>query len=191
MMTTTFEELLKIRRSVRDYTDQPVPLELIETLIAETTCAPNASNEQLWRFSVVRDKDYMRRISDESKKNILSTIQVDPSSPIARYEAALRNASFNVFYNAPCLVIISGPTERTNSQVDCALAAGYLMLAAAARGLGTCWINLGSYIEDAAMRADLGLDSQTRIVAPIILGYPKQVPAMPKRNPPRILAVVG
>ncbi len=75
--------------------------------------------------------------------------------------------------------------------VDCALAAAYLMLAAAARGLGTCWINLGSYIEDAAMRPELGLDNQTQIVAPIILGYPKQVPAMPKRNPPRILAVIG
>jgi nitroreductase len=190
-MTMTFDELLKIRRSVRDYNDQPVPLALIETLIAETTCAPNASNEQLWRFSVVRDKEYMRRISDESKKNILSTIQVDPNSPIARYEAALRNPSFNVFYNAPCLVIISGPKERPMTPVDCSLAAAYFMLAAAARGLGTCWINLGSYIEDEVMRADLGLDRQTQIVAPIIVGYPKQVPDMPKRNPPRVLAVVG
>jgi nitroreductase len=188
---TTFEDLLRIRRSVRDYTDQRVPLELIETLIAETTCAPNASNEQPWRFSVVTDKAYMRRISDESKKNILATIQVDPESPIARYEAALRNPSFNVFYNAPCLVIISGPKERSNTQVDCALAAGYLMMAAAARGLGTCWINLGSHIEDAVMRVELGLDNGTRIVAPIIIGYPKQIPPMPKRNPPRILSVIG
>ncbi len=187
---TTFDALLKIRRSVRDYTDQAVPLELIKTLIDETICAPNASNEQLWRFSIVRDKEYMRRISDESKKNILATIQVDPNSPIARYEAVLRNPSFNVFYNAPCLVIISGPAERLNTQVDCALAAGYFMLAAAARGLGTCWINLGAYIEDAAMRAELGLDSQTRVVAPLILGYPKQIPSMPKRNPPRISAVI-
>jgi nitroreductase len=189
-MMPTFDELLKIRRSVRDYEDRPVPLDLIKSLITESTCAPNASNEQLWRFVIVRDKEYMRRISDESKKNILATIEVDPQSPIARYDAVLRNASFNVFYNAPCLVIITGPKDRPNMQVDCALAAGYFMLAAAARGLGTCWINLGSYIEDAGMRADLGLDAATKVVAPIILGYPKHIPEMPKRNPPRILAVI-
>ena len=76
-MMPTFDELLKIRRSVRDYADRPVPMDLIKTLITESTCAPNASNEQLWRFVIVSDKEYMRRISDESKKNILATIQVD------------------------------------------------------------------------------------------------------------------
>lgn len=186
----TFDELLKIRRSVRDFEDRSVPLDLVKTLITESTWAPNASNEQIWRFVIVSNKEYMRRISDESKKNILATIEVDPQSPIARYDAVLRNASFNVFYNAPCLVIVSGPKDRPNMQVDCALAAGYFMLAAAARGLGTCWINLGSYIEDAGMCAELGLDAGTKVVAPIILGYPKQIPEMPKRNPPRILAVI-
>lgn len=189
-MTSTFEELLTTRRSIRDFKDQPVPLDLINTLIKESTYAPNASNEQPWRFVVVRDKGYMKRISDESKKNLLASIEADPNAAIARYESALRNENFNVFYNAPCLVIIAGPEDKGNIQADCALAASYFMMAAASRGLGTCWINLGAYIQDPDMRSELGLSQGVKVVAPVILGYPKQIPAAPKRNPPAIVAVV-
>ncbi|MDA8141137.1 MAG: nitroreductase family protein, partial [Desulfobacteraceae bacterium] len=139
---------------------------------------------------IVRDKAYMKRISDESKKNILEKIKSDPQSPIARYETMLRMESFNVFYNAPCLVIIAGPKEKNNIRADCALAASYFMLGAAARGLGTCWINLGSYILNTEMRAKLGLSDDIEVVAPIILGYPKSIPSPPKRKPPQIVAVI-
>lgn len=189
-MQPTFEELLKIRRSIRDFKDQPVPLDLIKTLIQESTMAPNSSNDQPWQFVIVRDRAYIKRLSDESKKNILDRIKSEPQSPIARYEAALRNESFNVFYNAPCLVIFAGPKTKMNIQADCALAAGYFMMAAVSRGLGTCWINLGADIRDSAMRAELGLSDEIRIVAPIILGYPKQIPPAPPRKPPRIVAVI-
>jgi nitroreductase len=185
-----FEELLKIRRSIRDFTDQPVALELIQTLITESTYAPNGSNDQPWTFAIVRDKAYMKRISDESKKNILARIKADPQSPIARYETMLRHEKFNVFYNAPCLVIISGPKTKHNILADCALAASYFMLAAADRGLGTCWINLGSYIEEPTMRAELGLSDDLLVAAPIIVGYPKQIPSAPKRKPANITAVI-
>jgi len=103
----------------------------------------------------------------------------------------LRDPTFNVFYNAPSLVIIAGPEARALMAVDCALAAGYFMMAAAARGLGTCWINLGAYIEDAGMRAELGLKEGTKVFAPIIVGYPKHIPSAPARKPPQILAVIG
>ena len=48
-----------------------------------------------------------------------------------------RNQAYNVYYNAPCLVIIGGPAEARNLVPDCSLAACYFMLAAAARKLGT------------------------------------------------------
>jgi nitroreductase len=64
------------------------------------------------------------------------------------YRPVLENADFNVFYNAPCLVYIAGPRDIRSIQVDCALAAAYFMLSAADRGLGTCWVDLGSVIRD-------------------------------------------
>ena len=188
---TTFEALLKSRRSIRDFTEQQVELTLIQEIIAESTLAPNASNEQPWRFVIVQDKNYIRRISDESKKNILASIANSPQNSYSRYEKVLRDASFNVFYNAPSLVIIAGPATKRSLHVDCALAASYFMLAAATRGLGSCWVNLGAYIQDRSMRSELGLSEEMEVVAPIIVGYPKQIPPVPQRQPPQIVAIIN
>ena len=187
----TYGQLLRQRRSIRDFTDQAVSLDVIDTLIEESTLAPNASNEQPWKYIVVRNRAVMARISDESKKNILARVEKNPADPSAKYLQVLRNADYNVFYNAPCLVIIAGPEGRRNLHVDCALAAGYLMMSAAARGLGTCWINMGADIQDPGMRAELGLDDALEVVAPIIVGYPKRIPSAPKRKPPEIIAHIG
>jgi nitroreductase len=64
------------------------------------------------------------------------------------------------------------------------------MFGAAARGLGTCWVALGANIRDAGLRAELGISDNLRIVAPIILGYPKAIPAPLERNAPQILRVI-
>jgi nitroreductase len=74
----TCEELLKQRRSVRKYQDTLVSNEIVKEMIRESTFAPNAGNEQPWKFIVVNDRQWLKRISDESKKNILARIAADP-----------------------------------------------------------------------------------------------------------------
>ena len=132
-----FSRLLSDRRSIRNYKDEEVDVELVREIIKESIMAPNSGNRQPWRFSIINDRDLMRRISDESKRNILAAIAEDPDSSRKRYEGALENPDFNVFYNAPCLVLIFGDKAHRSIYVDCALAASYFMLAAADRGLGT------------------------------------------------------
>ncbi len=102
----------------------------------------------------------------------------------------LENESFNVFYDAPCLVMILGASSLRNLHVDCALAACYLMLAAASRGLGTCWVNLGKAIHDPDMIRELGIPDDHSIVAPITVGYPEQIPPAPKRRQPEIINII-
>ena len=74
--------------------------------------------------------------------------------------------------------------------MDCALFAAYFMLAAADRGLGTCWVNLGSHIRDPEMKKEIGLPDGQVIVAPIIVGWPAAIPQAPERKPPHILKVI-
>lgn len=186
-----FQELLKNRRSVRHYRDKAVPEDTIRQIIRESTLAPNAGNEQPWKFVIVNNMEMMKRISDESKQNILARIAANPADPAKQYRAVLEKASYNVFYNAPCLVIILGQAGLKNLFVDCALAGSYFMMAAAARGLGTCWINLGMEIKDPAMRGELGITDDLQIVAPIILGYPTKIPPVPGRREPDILRVIS
>ena len=185
-----FSELIHSRRSIRKYQDKDVPLEIIHEMIKVSTFAPNAGNEQPWRFIIVNNRNMLKKMSDESKKNILARIHDDPNDYAIKYKGMLENENLNVFYNAPCLVIILGPSNLKNLLVDCALAASYFMMAATSKGLGTCWINLGTEIKDPDMINELGIPDNYQIVDPIILGYPETIPAAPKRRDPEILKII-
>lgn len=186
-----FHELLKKRRSIRDFQDKDVPAGIIREIITESCLAPSSGNGQPWEFIVINQKDLIKRISDESKRTLLADIARNPASPAKRYENALKNEDFNVFYNAPCLVIITGPQEYGRLDVDCALCACYFMFSAASRGLGTCWIGLGSHVRNPELLSEIGIPPDYRIVAPIIVGYPKSVPEPWGRKAPRILKEIS
>jgi nitroreductase len=188
---TDFSELLSKRRSIRDYEDMAVSLDLVKEIIRDSCFAPSSGDGQPWRFIIVNNKEWIKKLSDESKRNILSYIELKPDAPLKKYESTLRNKHFNVFYNAPCLVYIGGSEKVRSLQVDCALAASYFMFSAAARGLGTCWVGLGTNIQDAKVREHIGMPKDYRIVAPIVVGYPRNIPGRPDNREAKILKVVS
>ena len=59
---TSFLELCSLRRTVRDFSDRPVPRKLIETLIRTAGTAPSGANKQPWKFVVVTDPDIKKQI---------------------------------------------------------------------------------------------------------------------------------
>jgi nitroreductase len=185
-----FRELLKKRRAVREFEDRQVEVSLIREIVQDSILAPNASNAQPWAFILINNKDIMKRISDESKKNILNELEANPQSTLTNYKPILENPEFNVFYNAPSVIYITGLKDKRTAIVDCTLAASYFMLSAADRGLGTCWIDLGSAIKDPVLKKDIGLSEDYKIVATLALGYPAGIPGMPPRNEPNILKIV-
>ena len=185
-----FKELLKNRRSIREFQDKEVPLSLIKEILQDTILAPTSSNLQPCRFVIIQDRAYMKKLSDESKRTLLSEMAKDPSSVISNYEAALRNKDFNVFYNAPALVLVIGPDDLYSIDIDAALTVSYLMFSATSRGLGTCWIGLGAHIQDRHTLLEMGIAKGYRIIAPVIIGYPKSIPPASERHAPEILKVV-
>jgi nitroreductase len=186
-----FFELLQKRRSVRDFEDRAVPLELLEEIIHDSIKAPNAGNMQLWRFLIINNRDWLNKLSDLNKKTILDDIAKNHNSPFKSYESIMKREDYNVFYNAPCLVYIAGTAKAPTLSVDCALLAAYFMFSATTRGLGTCWIAQGAEIKDPNVLREIGLPENYRIVAPIIVGYPKAIPPMPERKEPKILKVIS
>ncbi len=185
-----FSELLQKRRAIRDFEDKEVPMKVVEEILKESTLAPSASNNQPCRFVVVQCRKAMRNLSDESKTNLLRDHKDGKISLKTEYVSMLQDEKFNVFYNAPCLIYIAGAKSVGSLDVDAALAASYIMFSAASRGMGTCWVALGANIRDPQLRAELGLGDNYRIVAPIILGYPKAIPAPSERHAPEILRVI-
>jgi len=186
-----FDELLIKRRSIRDFEDRPVPVELVKTLIDDSTKAPNSGNNQAWKFIIVNNREIIKHMSDSGKAAIIEDIESNPDSPMKRYEKPLRNESFNVFYNAPCLVCIVGKADNLNIAMDCALAGSYLMFSATTKGLATCWIGLGAEIRDSTLLDTLGMPAGYRIYAPIAVGYPKAIPFMPERKEADIIRIIS
>ncbi len=187
----TFAELLKNRRAIRDFQEKEVPLDIIKEILKESCMTPSASNGQPCRFSIVNCKNTIKALSDESKENLLDDFAKNKTALNPGYVDMLKNKNFNVFYNAPCLIYVIGSTAVDSLELDCALTVSYIMFSAAARGLGTCWIALGSYIRDLKTKALLGIPDGCQIVAPVIIGYPKEIPAAPVRHDPQILRVVS
>jgi hypothetical protein len=56
--------------------------------------------------------------------------------------------------------------------------------------LGTGWVALGANMRDPRLRAELGIPDTCRMVAPIILGQPKAIPAASERHAPDSLRVI-
>jgi nitroreductase len=185
-----FSELLTNRRSIRDFEKRDVTLSVVREIIQDTCMAPTAGNRQPCRFIIIRDREQIKRLSAESKRHLLDDLTRNPSSPLKQYEDRLRNETYNVFHNAPCLVYVIGPADLHSLQVDCGLTVAYFMFSAASRGLGTCWIGLGAHIRDRETLADLGVPEGFRIVAPVILGYPISIPPASERHIPEIVKVI-
>jgi nitroreductase len=186
-----FSELLSKRRSIRDYEDRPVALDLIKKIIRDSCFAPSSGDGQPWSFIIVNNKEWIKKLSDESKRNILSYIELNPDAPVKKYDTILRDRHFNVFYNAPCLVFIGGSEKVRSLQVDCALAACYFMFSACERGLGTCWVGLGTNIQDAKIREHVGMPKDYRVVAPVVVGYPRNIPGKPEAREAKILKMIS
>ncbi len=172
------------RRAVREFTPEPVDEKVIRQLVDAAIQAPSAVNQQPWLFTVVRDRALLTSISAKAKAHMLKTSPTALASH--HFQHILSEATFDIFYNAPVLIVISAAAGLWAVE-DCALAAENMMLAAHASGLGTCWIGFArGWLGTSEGKSVLKLSEIDVPVAPIIVGHPKSSPPAVSRNPPRI-----
>ena len=114
-------------------------------------------------------------------------LRTSPAAASHHFHALLTDQKFDIFYDAPVLIVIATSVETNWAVEDCALAAENLMLAARALDLGTCWIGFAQgWLATAAGKAALNIPTAYRPVAPIIVGHPKSFPAPVPRKEPEI-----
>jgi nitroreductase len=142
-------------------------------------------NLQPWWFSVIQDRERLKRYSERAKWRCLEQLPTDPR--LQRYEAMLRDEAFNIFYDAGTLVVIGSIQPGPFHDADCWLAAANLMLAACGEGLATCCIGFAvEVLNEAEVKAELCCPPDGVAVAPIILGYPRGTTPVVPRAEPRI-----
>ncbi|MDV2482127.1 nitroreductase family protein [Methanoculleus sp. Wushi-C6] len=179
--------VIRERRSVRNYIDREVPETALRTIIAAGIQAPSALGLQPWQFVIVRDRSLMQRVSDYCKPILAEKIGEEARPGTEEFLAALRNPDYNIFYNAPVLVLVLGAREVVSSVLDCALCAENMMLAAWSLGIGSCWIGSAALVEqNPDLLAALKIPADHLVVAPLIFGYPAPLPPKAGRREPRI-----
>ncbi|CAN5660060.1 nitroreductase [soil metagenome] len=122
------------RRSIRDFRAEPISREVIEELLTDAVQAPNSINRQTWSFAVVRGRERLARYS----RLALASLPLQHVEP--KMAQLVASPGFNIFYNAPMLVVVCATVPDPMVRHDCTLAAATLMLAAHGKGLGSCWI---------------------------------------------------
>jgi nitroreductase len=148
-------ELLKTRRSVRAYTPQAVPREIIEDIIDCGRLAPTARNEQPWEFVVVTDKAVRSGIAQ--------------AADYGRFIA-----------DAPvCVAVLSRQTKYYLE--DGSAATLNILLAAHAHGLGACWVAGDKKPYAAKVVQMVGAPEDYRLISLVSIGYPAERPETGKR----------
>ncbi len=140
-------EMMSRRRTVRDFSDEQVPIELIEKAISCAGTAPSGANLQPWHFVVVQDAEIKRRIRIAAEQEEFESYHGRMSEKWLRRLSALGTDEFKPFLEtAPYLIIVfrinsiteSGETEPTYySQESVGIAVGMLLTALHNAGLAT------------------------------------------------------
>ncbi len=142
-----FLELLNSRRTVREYSDRAVSIELIEKAIATAGTAPSGANMQPWRFVVVQDPEIKFKIREAAEKEEFESYHGRMSDKWLKRLAILGTDEHKPFLEiAPYLIVVfritsvieDGESEPTYySQESVGVAVGMLLAALHNMGLAT------------------------------------------------------
>jgi len=170
------------RRETREYADRPVPDEIVHTILDAGRLAGSASNRQPWRFVVVENREFKRKLLQTAlpiwKRFFESIKGADPDNydKVMKLYNALEEPKDIIYYSAPTILFVIGPADDPNP-INCALACENIMLAACSLGLGSCYTGFGSLVKsNPEVAQTLELKDNERIYGPILLGYPKEMP---------------
>ena len=183
-------ECLLTRRSVRKYKPDPIPREELEEILAAAACAPSAVNLQPWYLAAVCSQEGMAAFRDIMREVAVKT-RPELEERFAAHPQVIRETeSFLVSLGgAPAcvLVFLQKPSypDRDNVIESAAAAVENLLLAAWAKGIGSCWMAAPVSTGYGPALRDRFAPGKGELVAAVALGYPDQAPRMPKRKPGR------
>ena len=147
-------DAIRTRRSIRVYTDQPVPADNVEILLRAAMSAPSAANKQPWHFVVVDDRAALDEVA-----------RIHPYAGMAA--------------RAPLGILVCGDTREELAPgywvQDCSAAVENLLLAAHEVGLGAVWTGVFPRPDRVAdFRRLFRLPDPVNPLGFIVIGYPAE-----------------
>jgi nitroreductase len=159
-------DIIKSRRSVRDFTNEEIPGSAIEALVDALRWAPSAGNLQSRKFYFVFNEDVRNKLAQTGlKQDFVSFIAHAPLVIVACADRQIASRYGERGIHLYCIQ-------------DTAASVQNLLLAAHELGLGTCWV--GAF-KEAKVREILKLPENLVPVAIVPVGYPARIPKITDR----------
>ena len=160
-MEQSVQMAIRNRRSIREFTDEPVSVDLLHTLITAGIWAPSGLNNQPWQFVTVCDREIGGKL-------------------------AVLTSYAHIVEAAPALIAVYLDQEKMYDPVKDHQAAGAciqnMLLAAHELGLGAVW--LGQILKNKQQVNEiLQISDQYDLMALIALGYPQHRNQQSRRQP--------
>jgi len=157
-----FYDVIKSRRSIRGYKNDPIPADALNRIAEAVRLAPSACNMQPWNFRIVLNETMRNNICQQYRADWLK--------------------------EAPAIAVVLGNKENCWKRLegdpivtmDIGIVMEHFVLAATAEGLGTCWI---CAYDIAAMNRVLGIMEPWSVYAISPLGYAAADPRPLERKP--------
>ncbi|MBE2279116.1 MAG: nitroreductase family protein [Ignavibacteriaceae bacterium] len=206
----TLKEAIEKRRSVRLFSPEPVPEEIIRELVRLAGLAPSINNSQNWKFTAISNKETLGKMRDSvaaKYDSIFSTLDEENKIVLRTVE------KFSTFFvNAPLLIAISiKPYEavidrilpdaglnsesinkiRNHPEIQSVGAAiQNMLLAATSLEYAGCWLT-GLLIARKEIESLLGISDPYKLAACVALGKPAEIPKNREKLPvDKILDIV-
>lgn len=167
-------DLMMSRRSIRAYKDSVISRETLNEILKYGINAPNGQNLQSYELRVIDSPALIDSITQ-------AVVNDNP-------KIAERDGFKNIFVNAPCVVCIACDTQYDMAQIDCGLLGENIILAAWAKGIGSCCLGSSArWILDSPSAKPyldrMAFSKGYKLLYCIALGYPAEKPkAKPRRD---------
>jgi len=211
------ELLLRERRSVRNYTPEPVPEEVLNKILDAGRYAPTGTNSQNVHYVVLTSPD---RIEELQKMTIRFYDKIfsrargrlgmllfsliagrktaeylrDSLPKIEYANEQMKQGNDRLFYHAPVVILAHAESWDTCSSFNCSVALYHCSLMAHTLGLGCCF---NGFLWNAAnhtsnIKGWLGIPSDHKCYAAMTLGFPNvKYPRLVHRDPPKVERTCG
>ena len=201
--SSDLETIVFERRSIRGYSAQPVPREVIEDVIRIAQRAPSSMNTQPWHFHVLTGEP-LERVRRGNTEKMVSGSAVDREITLNHgYEGAHRDRQVEIAvqlfeamgiarddkarrqdwvmrgfrqFDAPVSVVITVDKELANDTIahfDCGAVTYGLVLAAWSKGLGTV-INGQGIMQSSVVRENANIPKDQVIMTCVAMGFPDE-----------------